>query len=48
MVHMRIVAPSGRAEKVLDLLEATPSTCNLVYLEGAARQRADSPRVRPG
>jgi uncharacterized hydrophobic protein (TIGR00271 family) len=38
MVHLRIVAPSERAEKVLDLLEATPSTCNLIHLEKAARQ----------
>ncbi|HKB51297.1 MAG TPA: DUF389 domain-containing protein [Solirubrobacterales bacterium] len=38
MVHLRIVVPSDRAEKVLNLLEATSSTCNLVYLPGAARQ----------
>jgi uncharacterized hydrophobic protein (TIGR00271 family) len=40
MVHLRIVAPSDRSEKVLDLLEATPSTTNLVFLPGAARQPA--------
>ena len=34
MVHLRIVVPSDLAEKVLDLLEATPSVCNLVYLAG--------------
>jgi uncharacterized hydrophobic protein (TIGR00271 family) len=38
MVHLRIVVPSDRSEKVLDLLEAAPSTCNLVFLEGVARQ----------
>jgi len=38
MVHLRIVVPSNRSEKVLELLEAAPSACNLVFLEGAARQ----------
>jgi len=38
MVHLRIVVPRDRSEKVLGLLEATPSACNLVFLEGAARQ----------
>ncbi len=38
MVHLRIVVPSDRAEKVLGLLETTPSTCNLVHLPGVARQ----------
>lgn len=38
MVHLRIVVPSDRSEKVMGLLETTPSTCNLVYLPGAARQ----------
>jgi uncharacterized hydrophobic protein (TIGR00271 family) len=38
MVHLRIVVPRDRAEKVLGLLEASPSACNLVFLEGAARQ----------
>ncbi|MEX2108804.1 MAG: DUF389 domain-containing protein [Solirubrobacterales bacterium] len=38
MVHLRIVVPSDRSEKVLGLLEAAPSTCNLVFLPGAARQ----------
>jgi uncharacterized hydrophobic protein (TIGR00271 family) len=38
MVHLRIVVPSDRSEKVLGLLEATPSTCNLVFLANAARQ----------
>ena len=39
MVHLRIVVPSDRAEKVLDLLEASPSACNLVFLAGAPRSR---------
>jgi uncharacterized hydrophobic protein (TIGR00271 family) len=38
MVHLRIVVPFDRSEKVLGLLEATPSACNLVFLAGAARQ----------
>ncbi len=38
MVHLRIVVPSDRSEKVLGLLETAPSTCNLVYLPDAARQ----------
>ncbi len=38
MVHLRIVVPADRSEKVLGLLEASPSTCNLIYLAGAARQ----------
>ena len=38
MVHLRIVVPSALAPKVLDLLDATPSVCNLVYLPGTARR----------
>ena len=38
MVHLRIVAPSHDAEHVLDLLKATPSVCNLIYLQGAAHK----------
>jgi uncharacterized hydrophobic protein (TIGR00271 family) len=38
MVHLRIVVPEDRCRKVLDLLEAAPSTTNLVFLSGAARQ----------
>jgi uncharacterized hydrophobic protein (TIGR00271 family) len=38
MVHLRIVVPEDRCEKVLHLLEAAPSTSNLVFLAGAARQ----------
>ncbi len=38
MIHLRIVVPSDRSEKVIGLLEAAPSACNLVFLVGAARQ----------
>jgi uncharacterized hydrophobic protein (TIGR00271 family) len=38
MVHLRIVVPSYQAEHVLDLLQHTPSVCNLIYLERAARK----------
>lgn len=38
MVHLRIVVPEDRCRAVLDLLEAAPSTTNLVFLAGAARQ----------
>jgi uncharacterized hydrophobic protein (TIGR00271 family) len=38
MVHLRIVVPSDRSEKVLGLLETNPSACNLVFLAAAARQ----------
>ena len=38
MVHLRIVVPPDRSEKVVGLLEATPSACNLIFLAGAARQ----------
>ncbi len=40
MVHLRIVVPTDRSQKVIRLLEATPSACNLVFLAGAARQPA--------
>ncbi len=38
MVHLRIVVPTDRSQKVLGLLETTRSACNVVYLPGAARQ----------
>jgi uncharacterized hydrophobic protein (TIGR00271 family) len=38
MVHMRIVAPPGNCEHVLDLLEHSPSATNVIYLPGAARK----------
>ena len=40
MVHLRIVVPADRSQKVLDLLGASASTCNLVFLPGAARKPA--------
>ena len=38
MVHLRIVIPSYQAEHALDLLNNTPSVCNLIYLERAAKR----------
>lgn len=38
MVHLRIVVPSYQAEHALDLLNNTPSVCNLIYLERVARR----------
>jgi uncharacterized hydrophobic protein (TIGR00271 family) len=38
VVHLRIVVPSHNAEHALDLLNATPSVCNLIYLERAAQK----------
>jgi uncharacterized hydrophobic protein (TIGR00271 family) len=38
VVHLRIVAPSHSAEHACDLLRATPSVINLVYLERAAQK----------
>lgn len=38
MIHLRIVVPSRDAEHVLDLLNATPSVINLIYLERAAQK----------
>jgi uncharacterized hydrophobic protein (TIGR00271 family) len=38
MVHLRIVVPTELSERVCDLLGAAPSTSNLVFLAGAARQ----------
>jgi uncharacterized hydrophobic protein (TIGR00271 family) len=40
MVHLRIVVPEDRTGKVVDLLEASASTCNLALLAGAARKPA--------
>jgi len=40
MVHLRIVSPADRSEQVLKLLGESASTCNLVFLEGAARKPA--------
>jgi uncharacterized hydrophobic protein (TIGR00271 family) len=38
MVHLRIVVPAERAARVLDLLDASPATTNLIHLAGAARR----------
>jgi uncharacterized hydrophobic protein (TIGR00271 family) len=38
MIHLRIVVPSSRSERVMDLLEATPSVSSLACLQGAARK----------
>src|SRR5918996_4043630 len=38
MVHLRIVVPSYQTEHVLDLLNNTPSVCNLIFLERAAQK----------
>jgi uncharacterized hydrophobic protein (TIGR00271 family) len=38
MVHLRIVVPSYQAEHTLDLLNNTPSVCNLIFLERAAQK----------
>ncbi|MGZ5316464.1 MAG: DUF389 domain-containing protein [Solirubrobacterales bacterium] len=38
MVHLRIVVPSHSSKHVLHLLEATPSACNVVFLERAAHK----------
>ncbi len=40
MVHLRIVVPHDRTERALDLLMETPSVCNVVLLDGAARRPA--------
>lgn len=40
MIHLRIVAPVDRSERALELLEASESTSNLVYLPDAARKPA--------
>jgi uncharacterized hydrophobic protein (TIGR00271 family) len=38
MVHLRIVVPNHQAQHTLDLLCATPSVINVVYLERAAHK----------
>jgi uncharacterized hydrophobic protein (TIGR00271 family) len=38
MVHLRLVVPPDRVERVIAALEAVPSVCNIVRLEGAARR----------
>jgi uncharacterized hydrophobic protein (TIGR00271 family) len=38
MIHLRIIAPSYECDNVLDLLKATPSVTNVIYLPGAAHK----------
>ena len=38
MVHLRIVVPGPRSERVVDLLEASPSVSSLARIEGASRK----------
>jgi uncharacterized hydrophobic protein (TIGR00271 family) len=38
VVHLRIVVPSHNAGHALDLLQGTPSVCNLIYFERAAHK----------
>jgi uncharacterized hydrophobic protein (TIGR00271 family) len=38
MIHLRIIAPTYECENVLDLLKATPSVTNLIFLPGAAHK----------
>jgi uncharacterized hydrophobic protein (TIGR00271 family) len=38
MVHLRIVVPNHQSGHVLDLLQNTPSVCNLIFLERAAQR----------
>jgi uncharacterized hydrophobic protein (TIGR00271 family) len=38
MVHLRIVVPSYQSEHALELLEKTPSVCNVIFLERAAQR----------
>ena len=37
MVHLRIVAPHDRARAAIELLDDMPAVCNVVHLEGVAR-----------
>ncbi|MGH2982234.1 MAG: DUF389 domain-containing protein [Solirubrobacterales bacterium] len=36
MIHLRVIAPTYECENVVDLLKATPSVTNLIFLPGAA------------
>jgi len=38
MVHLRIVVPGAQSERVVGLLEATPSVSSLVVFAGVARK----------
>jgi uncharacterized hydrophobic protein (TIGR00271 family) len=38
VIHLRIVTPSDRSPRALELLERSPSVCNIVFLPGTARR----------
>jgi uncharacterized hydrophobic protein (TIGR00271 family) len=38
VIHLRIVTPSDRSRRALELLERSASVCNIVFLEGTARR----------
>lgn len=38
MIHLRIVVPGPKSERVIDLLEASPSVSSLARIEGASRK----------
>ncbi len=40
MVHLRIVAPASKSDRVMTLLEGTPSVCSLARIPGAASKPA--------
>ncbi len=40
MLHLRIVTPTEKAVPALEVLEGSPSVCNVVHLPGAARRPA--------
>jgi len=40
MYHLRLVAPPGRSHDTLALLETAESVCNVIFLEGAAKEPA--------
>lgn len=38
MVHLRIIVPSYQSEHALDLLNASPAVCNVIYMRGVAHR----------
>ena len=40
VIHLRIVSPPDRSDRVLELLERDRAVCNVIFLEGAARAPA--------
>src|SRR5215218_10618135 len=38
MYHLRIVAPRETSDEALELLKTSPSVCNVIFLEGAAKE----------